>query len=73
MIIKLKDGIFHGSINEPIMLILTAEEKQAIANMKPEESMISMYPPNSGYTPELIQAWMQEGLKGESNDGPNKV
>jgi hypothetical protein len=49
---------FFDSHDIPIMIILTDEEKELIANMTPSASKFCSYPDN-GYTPEEIKEFMR--------------
>lgn len=65
MILKTHEG-FKDSSFEPIMLIITKEEKNMIAKMSDDMMMIAFYPKNRGYTQELITDWMREGIRVET-------
>lgn len=61
MIVKLENQFFN-SIHAPMMLILNADEKKAVANMANDQVMIAFYPTDKGYTTELINQWMRDGI-----------
>jgi len=65
MIVKLENQFFN-SIHSPLMLILSPEEKKAISNMDSEQVMIAFYPTDKGYSTELINAWMRDGITMEA-------
>ena len=62
MIAKVENQ-FYNSVHLPMMLILSPEEKKAIANMGDDQAMIAFYPSDKGYTPELVNAWMRDGIQ----------
>jgi hypothetical protein len=61
MIVKLENQFFN-SIHSPMMLILSPEEKRAISNMASDQVMIAFYPTDKGYTADLINQWMRDGI-----------
>lgn len=58
MKVKVGNKIYDGEY-EPVMAILTDQDKENIKNMLPECTKYCMYP-EAGYTVEEIQKWMKE-------------
>lgn len=59
MKVKLGNAIFDSEL-EPIMLILSEEDKYNISHMAPEATKYCSYPDKEDLTPETIEAWMEE-------------
>ena len=59
MLVKVGKNFFD-SHDIPVMVILTDEEKELIANMAPQAGKFCSYPDN-GYTPEEIKEFMKLG------------
>jgi len=57
MHVKIGDTIYNSN-QEPIMLILSDEDKENIKNMKPEHHKYCAYPEND-YQEEEIRDWMK--------------
>ena len=60
MRVKIRDNFFD-STKEPVMLIMSEEEKKLISQMAPEHFVFCTYP--DGTPEEMIQEWMKN--KGE--------
>ena len=56
MLVKIKDQIYNAD-NEPIMLILTAQDRLNIIGMNPNASYFCVYPNET--SPEEIDAFMK--------------
>lgn len=54
----------YSSHNEPIMLILSEDDKRNIQNMKPEATIFCVYP--DSILEETVAQWMLDHLKGET-------
>lgn len=60
MKVKVGDKIYDGE-NEPVMVILSKEEKEQIADMSPDATTYCIYPSTNEWTAnnhEKIRAWM---------------
>jgi hypothetical protein len=60
MKVKVRARVYDAN-EQPIMLILTDEDKVLIAAMAPEAHRYCAYP--KGADPERIQEWMKEDVK----------
>lgn len=56
MIIQTRNGMANTAV-EPVILLMTDEEKKGFMSMKDGENIICVYPENMGFTPELIRDW----------------
>ena len=62
MKVKVGNKIYDGE-KEPVMVILTAGEKEQIANMYPDATKYCIYPQTDGWTKnnyKKIKAWMAD-------------
>ena len=57
MKVKIGDMVIDGE-NEPVMVILSAEDKKNIANMLPTNMRYCSFP--SGRDPDEIRKWMND-------------
>lgn len=55
MKVKIGNSVFDGE-KQPVMVILSPEDKENIANMSPEASKYASYPEDSD--PRKIENWM---------------
>ena len=67
MKVKIRNNIYDGE-KEPVMVILSHQDKENIKNMAPDAFRYCAYPDESKYTTndyEWIKAWMmeEEGVK----------
>lgn len=60
MKIKVGNKVYDGE-KEPVMVILTEQDKKNIANMLPEATRYCMYPSDE-YSIDYIDKWMDEGV-----------
>lgn len=58
MKIKIENIVVDGRI-QPVMVILTEEDKENIRNMHSDCTKYCVHP-SKGYTAEEIEAWMEE-------------
>lgn len=75
MIVKIQESFTDTNL-QPVMLILTQQEREIIKNMKDDQIMIAFYPKNQGYSEALINQWMNTGVnfvQEKPNDGQNNV
>lgn len=61
MKIKVGNEIFDAE-KQPIMIILTQQDKNNIANMHPEAMSYACFPDNCGMSIEEMYAWMAESV-----------
>jgi hypothetical protein len=70
MKVKVRDTIYDGK-DEPVMVILTDDDKFNIAHMSPEASKYCEYPDNTD--PEIIRSWMKELNSSKMEDISHQV
>ena len=59
MRVKVGNKVYDGE-NEPIMVILTDQDKENITNMHPECTKYCMHPVEDQWTAEAIKEWMRD-------------
>lgn len=57
MKVKVKDIVYDG-FKEPVMIILTKQDKENIKNMLPDATKYCVYP--DSWSAEEIKKWMKE-------------
>ena len=58
---KIKVGnTIYDSDEEPVMVILTEQDKKNIANMTPEATKYCGWPDDQDWTPDAILKWMSD-------------
>lgn len=60
MKVKVGNVVYDGN-DQPVMVILSDQDKRNIKNMLPEATMYTGYP--ADYDPDLIMQWMEEEIK----------
>lgn len=60
MKVKVGDKIYDPE-NEPVMVILTEEDKENISNMSSDNSKYCAFP-EEGWSEEAISIWMKDGV-----------
>lgn len=71
MKVKVGDKIYDGA-DEPVMIILTAVDKQNIVNMLPDDAKYCVYPAEDKWTKNDYKAIL-EWMDTEYNDVPASV
>jgi hypothetical protein len=59
MKVKVGSKIYDGE-HEPVMVILSEEDKKNISNMLPEATKYCSFPDDVAFDPEEILKWMKE-------------
>ena len=58
MKVKVGDRIYDSDL-EPVMIILSDNDKKNIANMHPDATKYAVFPDNMLWTVEEMQTWMK--------------
>lgn len=66
MKVKIRDRVYDGEL-EPVMVILTAQDKGNIKNMLPHCTRYCQFP-DEGFLPSEIERWMEDVTSGKSGD-----
>ncbi len=63
MKVKVGDPVCDGE-REPVMVILSDQDRRNIAAMPPEATRYCVYP-DELWTPDQVRGWMREGIDGD--------